>query len=180
MHIGENCKREEKSTRVYIPRTSEKDFKVWIILAISTVLLQLVYTWYVSQHIQLIDRIKWMSKTRECSIRKRRKKALCWRWIGKNDFSSKCNSERLFFVDIHVKLESLFLERACSSVQFEAPCGSIKKNRQWRWLQADLSTNSGLSPCQTPWPQLCLETVRSIPRITPTTWSIKRYVFEWS
>lgn len=106
-------KEKKKTPRVYIPRTSEKDFKVWIIFAISTVLLQLVYTWYVSQHIQLIDRIKWMSKTRECSIRKRRKKALCWRWIGKNDFSSTCYSERLFFVDIHVKLESLFLERVC-------------------------------------------------------------------
>lgn len=84
---------KEKKNRVYIPRTSEKDFKVWIILAISTVLLQLVYTWYVSQHIQLIDRIKWMSKTRECSIRKRRKKSTVL----------KINREKWFFKQVQFR-----------------------------------------------------------------------------
>lgn len=43
LYIGENCKREEKLIWVYILWMLEKDFKVWIILVIFMVLLQLVY-----------------------------------------------------------------------------------------------------------------------------------------
>lgn len=44
LYIGENCKREEREKNwVYILWMLEKDFKVWIILVIFMVLLQLVY-----------------------------------------------------------------------------------------------------------------------------------------